>query len=121
MLKLCCLTLFAIAVAAVAGCGYFSQFSNVEHARDLRVGMSKAQVLELMGEPIADLEGATPDIWFYYVYTRWHDGYTTEDECMPVVFAQGKVIGFGNMFYNQYRLVEKNLYQPDNYQPDVTD
>jgi hypothetical protein len=43
-----------------------------------------------------------PDLWWYYIDTKWHDGYTTQDECMPLVFKNGKLIGWGNN-YNNHR------------------
>lgn len=101
----------------LCGC-YFGQFSNVEKADSLRNGMTKDQVRELMGTPEEHLTDATPDIWFYFVRTRWHDAMVTEDECMPVVFSNGKVIGWGNQFYNRFRLDERNFYNPDAFTRD---
>lgn len=91
---------------ALCSCSYFSQYSNVEHAKDLRVGMTKTQVLKVMGEPVRDQKYNTPDLWYYYVNTEWHDFLTTEDECIPLVFENGKLIGWGNEFYNRRYVVE---------------
>ncbi len=76
---------------------------NIENSKQLRVGMQKSKVLEIMGEPLTEEEYNTPDVWYYYVETVWVDGLTTRDECMPVVFEDGKLIGWGNRFYTQYR------------------
>jgi len=98
-------TLAAIAIVlALGGCQWQERAENFENARNLRVGMTKEQVLEVMGRPISDEAYSTPDLWFYYVDTKWYDGLATEDECMPLVFRHGKLIGWGNDFYNRMRL-----------------
>ena len=85
-----------------AGC--YSAKRNVVNSAKLRVGMSKAQVLQVMGEPEKNETFHRPDVWFYYYETNWVDGFVTEDECFPVVFENGKVVGFGNEFYTRYRV-----------------
>ena len=72
---------------------------NVENSRNLRVGMTKNEVLEVMGEPIRDEKFCEPDLWFYYIEMVWGDGLVTPEECMPLVFEDGKLIGWGNNFY----------------------
>lgn len=96
-----------------SGC-YFKQFSNVEKAQNIRVGMTKEEVFALMGEP-EDVELSSEDLWFYFVRSKWHDGMITEDECLPIVFVDGRVAGWGNRFYATYRLEEKNFYRPEAY------
>ena len=64
----------------------------------------KAEVLEVMGEPLSDESFCRPDLWFYYHKTVWADGLVTEDECMPLVFQDGKLIGWGNEYYTRCRL-----------------
>ncbi len=98
-------------MSLLAGCGYFSQYSNFEHARQLRVGMSETEVRELMGEPL-DVPYAKPDIWYYYIETRWHDGQSTIDECMPLVFKKGQLAGWGNAYYNHERLLKQDYQRP---------
>ena len=80
---------------------------NVENSRSLRVGMTKGEVLEIMGEPIRDESFCKPDLWYYYIDMVWGDGLVTEEECMPLVFENGKLIGWGNDFYIDYRLNRK--------------
>ena len=76
--------------------------ANVKNAGQLRVGMTKAQVLKIMGEPVKE-EFSTPDRWFYFVNPVWADGLTTEEECMPLIFEKGRLVGWGNRFYAGYR------------------
>ncbi|MDD3886928.1 MAG: DUF3192 domain-containing protein [Victivallaceae bacterium] len=109
--------LFA-AVALVAATGFMAGgcswtpegqiADNVENSKRLRVGMTKIQVLDIMGEPLTDEEYCTPNVWYYYIRVVWADGLRTEDECMPLVFRDGKLIGWGNEFYTDYRLKLKN-------------
>ena len=75
---------------------------NVENSKRLRVGMTKAQVLEIMGKPVQE-EFSTPDRWYYFVESVWTDGLTTEEECMPLIFEKGRLIGWGNRFYSRWR------------------
>jgi outer membrane protein assembly factor BamE (lipoprotein component of BamABCDE complex) len=98
--------------ALLSGCGYFSQFDNFENSAKLRVGMSSEQVKAIMGEPI-DATFSKPNVWYYYVETRWHDGQMTIDECMPVVFKDGKVIGWGNEYYNKEQLLNTKYERPE--------
>ena len=95
---------FLLTAGAVlfSGCTTTAE-KNVENSKLLRVGMTKSRVLEIMGEPLTEEEYNTPDVWYYYVETVWLDGLTTRDECMPVVFENGKLAGWGNRFYTQYR------------------
>ena len=94
---------------------------NIEHSRDLRVGMTKSEVLEIMGEPIRDENFCKPDIWYYYIEMVWGDGLTTEDECMPLVFENGLLIGWGNDFYVSHRLKRKNEEPVHNPEPENPD
>ena len=81
---------------------------NKENSRKLRVGMTKEEVLAIMGEPINDEKFCEPDIWYYYNEMVWGDGLVTEDECLPLIFENGKLIGWGNDFRIDYRLKRKN-------------
>ena len=64
--------------------------------------MTKTQVLNIMGRPLSDELYSKPDVWFYQVQTVWADGLDTRDECMPLVFENGKLVGWGNNFYTRY-------------------
>lgn len=100
----------ALAIMLSGGCTtpWGRVADNLEHSRQLRVGMTKNEVLEIMGEPIRDENFVKPDLWYYYINTVWFDGLVTEDECMPLVFESGKLVGWGNDFYIDYRLKRKN-------------
>ena len=102
--------LTALAVS-LSGCGLSSQYTNFENSTKLRIGMTKAQVLAVMGQPL-DAVFAKPDVWYYYIETRWHDGQETIDECMPLVFKNGKLAGWGNDFYKKEKLFKKQYERP---------
>lgn len=100
----------AVLLVGASGCAYMpwnEASCNIDNSKNLRVGMTKNEVLEVMGEPVSDETYSTPDIWFYFVQSVWMDGLTTEDECMPLVFENGKLIGWGNPFYTRYRVEKK--------------
>lgn len=96
-----------LAIVLGGGCSLnplYLASTNLENSEKLRVGMTKAEVLKLMGPPEADETFNTPDHWFYYAFPQWHDGLVTEDECLPLVFADGKLIGWGVDFYTKFQL-----------------
>ena len=56
--------------------------------------MTKQEVLDVMGKPLEE-DLCSPNVWYYYTKSAWHDGFATRDECMPVMFKDGKLIGWG--------------------------
>ena len=73
---------------------------NTENLAKLRVGMNKAEVKQIMGEPLTNEVYNKPDVWFYYTHPRWQDGAATSDECTPVVFDEdGQLVGWGSQYY----------------------
>ncbi len=91
----------ALLCSSCASTPWAERSRNLENSKKIRVGMTKEEVLQIMGEPLRDEMFNKPDVWYYYVMTKWYDGLTTEDECMPFVFDSGKLIGWGNAFYAQ--------------------
>lgn len=88
-----------------SGCGTWREAqANVEKSKNLRIGMTKGEVLAVMGDPLDDELFCKPDVWYYFIEPVWVDGLVTEDECMPLVFAEGKLIGWGRVFYTTHRL-----------------
>ena len=102
--------LFAVVLMA-AGCSinpFHVAKTNIENSKKLRVGMTKNEVLAIMGEPVKNETFNRPDIWFYYFNMNWGDGFITEDECFPLVFDNGKLAGWGNAYYTKARLENKD-------------
>ncbi|QSX31057.1 DUF3192 domain-containing protein [Shewanella cyperi] len=76
---------------------------NRENLARLDLGMSKDQVLTLMGK--ADFneayvkEGKQIQVLFYRTQRTDQDGNTTKDECTPVVISDNKLVGWGSTAY----------------------
>jgi len=99
-----------LALGLCGGCStpWGTASDNITRSRDLRVGMTKSEVISVMGEPIRDESFCKPDLWYHYIDTVWFDGLVTEDECMPLIFEDGKLVGWGNDFHIDYRLKKKD-------------
>lgn len=104
LFTVCAAALFLAAAAGGCSTPWGTARKNVENSRNLRVGMTKNEVLEVMGEPIRDEKFCDPDLWFYYIEMVWGDGLVTPEECMPLVFKDGKLIGWGNDFHLDYQI-----------------
>ena len=105
VMHFCQAGLAALLVFCLTGC-YSQASKNLEHSRQLRVGMTKAEVLKIMGEPVKE-EFSTPDRWYYFVNPVWGDGLTTEEECMPLIFEKGKLAGWGSKYYASRRAAKE--------------
>jgi len=100
-------------VLAAAGCAvpWETASTNINNSKALRVGMTKDEVLAVMGKPVTGEVFCSPNRWYYYIEPVWVDGLTTEDECMPLVFEKGVLIGWGRNFYARYRIERKEKAQ----------
>ncbi len=87
-----------IIVVMLCGCSFKEVRTNLENSQKLRVGMTKEQVLDIMGEPLRDLQFHEENVWYYFVRINWYDGLYTRDECMPLVFENDKLAGWGNEY-----------------------
>lgn len=101
-----------LCVMMLTGCATVNPYQrakeNVANSKKLRLGMTKAEVLKIMGEPERNESFNQPDVWFYYFDINWLDGFITEDECFPLVFKDGKLLGWGNAFYTRYRIERRD-------------
>ena len=87
-----------MAVIFLSGCAWSEIDKNLTNAAQLRCGMSKEQVIALMGEPLKDQFFASENKWHYRDQVRRYDGQCTADECMVLVFEDDKLIGWGKAF-----------------------
>lgn len=85
-------------VVVLSGCSWSEINRNIENSKQLRVGMTKEQVLQIMGEPLTKAAFHEENVWHYFVRINWYDGLYTRDECMPLVFKDNQLIGWGNEF-----------------------
>jgi len=81
--------------------GYWDAKANKEKLDVLRVGMTKQEVLNAVGEPLRDEIFNKPDIWYYYTDLKWSDGRISSDECTPLVFKSGRLAGWGNDYLKE--------------------
>jgi len=84
------------------GCGTAERERNQENLKLLRQGMTKAQVKTVMGTALTKEIYNTDNIWYYYTGSKWRDSNTTRDECTPLVFEDGKLLGWGHPFLKKY-------------------
>ena len=93
---------------------------NRDNLMKLELGMTREQVIQIMGKPdfteAYQKPGGVSETFFYYTktrrvdtYRRWPDDTITQDECTPVEFEHGKLIGWGDEFYQRKRKVEFEL------------
>ena len=88
---------------------------NKKGLMTLVMGMNKTEVMSVMGEPeiyesYLNLNGKQIDILFYYTQRKRNDGNYTKDECTPVVIENGKLVGFGDEFYENRRRIDVHHY-----------
>ncbi|MBV7315788.1 DUF3192 domain-containing protein [Shewanella sp. NIFS-20-20] len=82
---------------------------NRDHIANLSLGASLESVKQSMG--LADFSEAYPDgdktveVLFYRTQRRHGDDKTTMDECTPLVFNNGKLVGWGNTAYHQVKSI----------------
>ena len=90
-------------LAGLCSCGYFEAKENVGKLNRIRIGMSRAEVIQIMGEPPEGIF-QKDHLLFYYTHPKWYDGQVTSDECMPFVFdpAEDRLLGFGYEYYNSH-------------------
>jgi hypothetical protein len=95
-------------VIAVGGDGYSSSSDyrdseqrNRQYIASLAAGTARATVEAELGTPnFADLvtvDGVRYRVIYYRTHRVHADGNTTRDECTPVVFADGLLIGSGEL------------------------
>lgn len=104
-----------------------ARMQNRQKLTHLSIGMSKSEVLEIMGtktmilktfndielrhdiqrinnpyrvEAIKSKDGETYEILFYYTDMKKRDGVITDDELTPLVIKNDKLIGWGWTFVN---------------------
>ena len=78
--------------------GIIERTVNMQHVKLLRVGMTKKQVLAVMGEPLVYEKYNKPNLWFYYTYWDWADFVRTKTESTPLVFKDGLLVGWGRAY-----------------------
>ena len=107
MIRHMTLIVVCAALAALsASCGYFQAMHQRGKLADIRVGMTKDQVVEIAGEPLSKELYSTDNYWFYYTSPKWYDGLVTQDECTPFFFDdEGVLQGWGNRYFREHGIM----------------
>lgn len=91
---------------------------NTDGLKKLAVGLNKNVAMELMGtepskgvfmwidnpyrtETLTGKDGKTYEVLYYYTDLKQRDDKITDDELTPLVFEDGKLIGWGYPFLDQ--------------------
>ena len=83
-----------------------SMWSNYSHMNELQTGMSKAEVLGIMGPPgireSGDYRGGHYTIFFYLTHSMdFDESNTVRNGYTPLVFKSDRLIGIGKRDYRQ--------------------
>lgn len=91
-----CLPAAVILSLLLTSCFYAEIERNQKNLAKIRKGMTRQQVLKIMGEPVKGEAYCTDKVWFYYTRQSWMDGMVMRDECTPIAFDDfDRVIGWG--------------------------
>ena len=117
---------FLLLVSLILGCTSASEqirIKNRENLLRLSIGMGKFEVLQIMGTQTVESinnpykvetpkgkDGALYEVLFYHTELKNKDGLITDDELIPIVFKNNKLIGWGWAFLNE--TVPNYQYQP---------
>lgn len=94
------LLLFTAALTVLLSSCFYAEISrNEKNLAKIRKGMTREEVLKIMGEPIKGEIYCTDKVLFYYTRQSWMDGMVMRDECTPIAFDDfDRVIGWGPDF-----------------------
>ena len=81
-------------------CAYSEIRRNQTNLAKIRKGMTRKQVLQIMGKPVENKRfSKSGKELFYYTQQQWMDGLVTRDECTPIAFDDNdRVRGWGQDF-----------------------
>ena len=107
MIRRMILTIACAALAATTvSCGYFQAMHQRDKLADIRVGMTKDQVVEIAGDPLSKELYSTDNYWFYYTDPKWYDGMVTQDECTPFLFDDDGILqGWGHQYFHDHGIL----------------
>ena len=92
-----------IILFSITSCNSSVIATNNQNLHHLKKGMTKSEVLSIMGKPLENEVYNTANTWYYFTEVKWSDGYITRDECTPVFFKDGKLAGWGQKEYKKSR------------------
>ena len=89
---------------------------NRKNLMKLEIDMSKGQVIDIMGEPsnreVYKMDDSDTLEFFIYLTKYTYSGSIPDSDTTPICFQNGKLIGWGRIFYVQ---------QKQRYELEITD
>lgn len=80
-----------------------TQQANLSFINNLRIGATAESVRASLGAPAFvetfQRQGDTVEVLFYRTNHKRSDGETSKDECTPLVFKRGQLVGWGEKAY----------------------
>ena len=76
----------------------------------LRIGMSKAEILQVAGKPNLIEVDEDMEWWLYLMNYSSYDTFVRK--YVPVVFKEGQLVGWGESYWNNIRRSDKLESQP---------
>lgn len=101
--KITYLLFLCITMLSLVSCGYAMRRRNCTNLEKVKTGMSKEEVLTIMGKPLENEVYNNKNVWYYFSESKWSDGAITHDECTPLFFEENKLLGWGHKEYNDYK------------------
>ena len=95
--------LLTVFVLITVSCGLSMKTRNNKNIVNLKKGMTKQEVLALMGEPLRNEVYNTENVFYYFTESKLSDGMITHDECTPLFFKDEKLAGWGQRQYKKFR------------------
>lgn len=95
-------------------CAYHIRVLNRNNLLKLNLGMTKDEVIEIMSKPYFNeayqkKDGGALVIFFYETQIKGAPAATTKEDCTPLIFEDGKLIGWGDEFYQNKIKVELEI------------
>jgi outer membrane protein assembly factor BamE (lipoprotein component of BamABCDE complex) len=111
MIRRNCLLTALVVLVGIQGCagspvqtGWEAE-ENREKMVNLKIGMSKAQVMAAMGRPRKtesyQIEGQNLEFWLYLTEGRTPYESLSDKHFTPLAFTDGKLVGWGRNYYER--------------------
>lgn len=107
--------LVLILMLLASGCTYAKMArKNNDLMLTLNAGQTKQEVLDIMGSPTKSEKYSSNkkemDVWYYRTDSFATGGWDTDDYFTPVIFENGKLVGWGNDLYFQ-KITARSMVQ----------
>ncbi|MCK5473097.1 MAG: DUF3192 domain-containing protein [Planctomycetes bacterium] len=93
------ISVFLIPIVLIGGCVGLTAAANRDNLNKLEIGMSKNEVLKIMGKPYQREAGEQCE-WLFYLTTAEHFP-RIDSDYTPLAFENSRLIGWGRNFYKE--------------------